>query len=266
MKTQVFDLEGKPIKEIQLPEVFNEELRKDIIRRAFHAFRSKLYQIKGAFKLAGLMTSAEYVGRRHKVYRTSINIGRARLPREKLPEGRWGDVKRVPQAKGGRRAHPPKTEKKIIEKINKKEKAKAMKSAIAATAKKELAEKRGHKVTKLNTLPIVLEDKAEELKKTKEVRKLLENLGLKEELKRCEKKKIKAGKGKMRGRKYKKKKGPLIVIKEDKGIKKAGSNIPGVEVCTVKELNIDHLAPGGDPGRLTVFTESALKEIGQKFR
>ncbi len=266
MKAIVYDVNGKQAGEVDLPSVFTEPTRIDLIRRAFNAFRTRLLQPKGNYKFAGLETSAEYAGRRHKVYRTSINRGMARLPREKLPEGRWGDVKRVPQAKGGRRAHPPKAIKKIVEKINKKEKRKAIRAAIAATALKEQVEKRGHKVGNVKQLPIIVEDKLAEVKKAKELKNILSKLGLEEDLKKAEEKKIKAGKGKMRGRKYRKKKSVLIVVHEDKGVSKAGNNIPGVDVCIAKDLNINLLAPGGDAGRLTVFTKSALTQLDGLFR
>ncbi len=95
--------------------------------------------------------------------------------------------------------------------------------------------------------------------------KLLEKIGLREELERTKKVKIRAGKGKRRGRKYKKKKGPLIVVSDkDKNIIKSARNIPGVDVVPVKDLSILHLAPGGKPGRLTVWTVSALKKLEEE--
>jgi len=84
-------------------------------------------------------------------------------------------------------------------------------------------------------------------------------LGLKEELERCEKKKIRAGKGKMRGRKYKKKKGPLIVVSKDCKLMKSACNIPGIDVCEVKNINAKILAPGAVPGRLTLWSNAAVK-------
>ena len=192
-----------------------------------------------------------------------INIGRARLPRVKLPKGRFGDVARIPQARGGRTAHPPLVEKKIVEKINKKERRKAIRSAIAATACKELAIKRGHKIDA--GIPIILDDSFEKISKTKEVLALFEKL-FKKELNRTKEVKIKAGRGKTRGRKFKKKKGPLVVFLKECAAMKASKNITGVDVSLVKKLNADLLAPGGQPGRLTVFTESSLNELDKLFR
>lgn len=261
MKSKVYNIEGKETSEIELPKAFAAAIRPDIIKRAFLSIKSKEYQIKGTDPKAGLRTSATYAGRRKKVYRTSMNIGKARLPRVKAAQGRWGEARRAPQTKGGRRAHPPKTEKIIIEKINKKENKKAIISAISATAIIEWVKKRGHKLGKIKDLPIIIEDKLQEIKKTKDAKSILTKLNIDEDLKRAEAKKIKAGVGKTRGRKYKKKKSALIVIKEDKGIKKALKNVPGIDIATVKELNAELLAPGGDPGRLAIYTKSAIEEI-----
>ena len=37
-----------------------------------------------------------------------------------------------------------------------------------------------------------------------------------------------------------------------------------VDVATAREVNTEDLAPGAAPGRLTVFTESALAEVGER--
>jgi len=89
---------------------------------------------------------------------------------------------------------------------------------------------------------------------------------LKEELERIKEKKVRAGKGKRRGRKYKRKVGPLIVISEDKGIVKAAKNLPGVDVCFVENLNVELLAPGGQPGRLTIWSNSAIEKLKEKYK
>jgi large subunit ribosomal protein L4e len=67
----------------------------------------------------------------------------------------------------------------------------------------------------------------------------------------------------MRGRTKRRAKGPLIVVAEDKGIGKAVKNFPGVDFALAKDLSILHLAPGSYPGRLAVWTESALKSINK---
>ena len=265
MRMKIFTLEGKQNGEIELPKVFSTPLREDLILRAWLATQSKKRQPYGSDPLAGLRTSAHYHGMRHHRY-TMMNREMARLPRlhgKTVPFLYW-EARIVPQAKGGREAHPPKVEKIWEQKINKKERKLAIASAIAATASKELVKARGHKVDELE-LPIIVEDKLESLKKTKEVVNFLKKIGLEKELERIKKKKVRAGKGKMRGRRYRKKVGILFVVKEDKGISKAIKNLPGCHVVRVRNLSVEALAPGGVPGRLTIFTKGAIKELGEKY-
>ncbi len=264
MKTVIFDVQGNKKGEIELPKVFNTDFRPDLIKRAVLAIQSHKRQPYGSDKLAGKRTSAHYhgvrVGPSHM-----MNIERARMSRiHGGPPNLQLTARFVPQAVKGRRAHPPKVEKNWYEKINKKERIFAIKSAIAATAFKDIVSKRGHLIDDVN-LPIVVDDSLQEIKKTKTLKEFLEKIGLKKELERAKVKKVRAGKGKMRGRKYKRKKSILFVIFEDKGILKAAKNIPGVDVCLVKNLNAELLAPGTHPGRLTIFTESAIKKLGEIY-
>ncbi|ADG13249.1 50S ribosomal protein L4P [Methanocaldococcus infernus ME] len=247
---KVYNLEGEVVKEIELPDVFYTEYRPDIIRRAFlSAFTARL-QPKGTDVLAGLRTSAKNIGKGH---------GMARVDR--VPQG-W--AVRVPQAVGGRRAHPPKVEKILWERVNRKERLLAIKSAIAATANLELVKERGHIFE--GEVPLIIEDGFENLQKTKEVFEVFKRLGLDKDVERAKKgKKVRAGKGKMRGRRYKKKKSVLVVVKDKCPAVLASRNLPGVDVITVKDLGILHLAPGGVAGRLTLWTEGALEKLKERF-
>ncbi len=264
MKTNLYGLNGEKTKEITLPKTFEETYRPDLIKRAFLSIKSSRYQAKGTDKRAGMKNSAEYRGRRGS-YLATINRGISRLPRLKhYPrKGRIGEVRKVPQARGGRRAHPPKQEKKLREKINRKEKIKAFKSAIAATANKDLVKGRGHIINNLE-VPLVVDNKFEGTKKTKEVTQFLDKVGLSKELQRSQRRRIKQGKGKSRGRKYRRRKTVLITLGEDHGLIKASRNIPGVDTVLAKNLNVEHLAPGGNPGRITIYTENALNQIKQR--
>jgi large subunit ribosomal protein L4e len=115
-------------------------------------------------------------------------------------------------------------------------------------------------------IPLVVSSEVEKLSKTKAVLAFLEKVGVLKDVERViRSKKIRAGKGKMRGRRYRQAVGPLIVVSRDDGIVKAARNIPGVEICTVDGLNITRLAPGGVPGRLTVWSERAIEEVGRRF-
>jgi large subunit ribosomal protein L4e len=73
--------------------------------------------------------------------------------------------------------------------------------------------------------------------------------------------KIRAGKATMRGRVHKVPKSILLVVKEKSGLAQAARNLPGVDVVAAKDLCAEDLAPGGDIGRLTVFTKAALEAM-----
>ncbi len=266
MQVSVLDLSGKPIEEIELPKVFSEPIREDLILRAVLSSQTKRRQPYGTSPLAGKRTGAHFNGGRPG--RTGAHrwamIGRemARLPRIHGKTVPWLTFRArfAPQAVKGREAFPPLVEKVWEQKINDKERRKAIHSAIAATAIKELVAKRGHKVEKLK-LPIVVDDKVQSISKTKELAEFLEKIGLEEELERIKEKKVRAGKGKSRGRKYKRKTGVLFVIAEDKGIGKAVRNLTGCNICKVENLSAEYLAPGASLGRLTIFTKSSIEKL-----
>ena len=155
-----------------------------------------------------------------------------------------------------------KAEKNLGKKINKKERRKAIRSGISATIIKDLVKTRGHIIPE--NFPFILDNKFEGLSKTQEIVNALKAIGLEKELERVEKKSIRAGKGKLRGRKYNVKKGPLIVVSKDGTIMKAANNIPGVDIIQVKYLNMEVLAPGEVPGRLTLWTTGSIKLLEEK--
>ena len=249
VKVNVYGINGSSSGKIDLPEVFNTPYRPDIIRKSFNVLHSNKRQPYG---------SDPYAGTKHATASVGKGRGQSRVPR--LTSGRRAAL--APCVVGGRRAHPPKAERNWKEKINKKEKILAKNSAIAATKEKEIVTKRGHQFNDKITLPIIVEDKFENIKKTKDVIDALDKIGVYDDVLRAANgKHIRAGKGKRRGRKYKTPKSILIIsIKEN--IKKSSSNLTGIDVVKPELINIEHLAPGGDAGRLTIITKSALKEIG----
>ena len=264
--TKVISIKGEAKGEVKLPVQFKEEVRPDLIRRAVLALQSHKMQSHGISEDAGNKHSVRFSKRRRE-YRTTYGYGQARTPRKIMVRQGSRFVTmgaNAPNTVGGRVAHPPRVEKVLEEKINDKERRKAIRSAIAATAVKEFVEKRGHKVGNVKELPIVFESKIEELKKAKDVEDLLEKVGLKDEVERAKEKKVRAGKGKMRGRRYKKKVGPLFVVSKKCDLLKAARNIAGADVYVVKDLNAEVLAPGAHPGRLVIWSEAALKEMGEK--
>ena len=251
---KIFDLTGKPIEKVKLPKIFDTPLRPDVIKRAVLAIQSRRFQPQGRDPMAGKRTTAESRG---------VGLGISRMPRTKGASPR---AALAPGTVGGRAAHPPVSEKKIIKKIPKKEKRLALFSAVAATASREIVVARGHSIVDVPQIPPIVTNKLEELKKTKEVEETLINLGIFSDIYRVkESRKIRAGKGKLRGRKIKQAVGPLIVVAENKGILKAARNIPGVDVVTVENLNAEILAPGTHPGRLTIWTSSAVEKLGELY-
>jgi large subunit ribosomal protein L4e len=150
-----------------------------------------------------------------------------------------------------------------VKKIPKKEKRLALFSAIAATASKEAVRSRGHHAEDVAEFPLVVTDEFEGLTKTKEAEEALIHLGILSEIFRAkESVKVRAGKGKSRGRKMKRAVGPLLVVSENRGIVEAARNIPGIDVVTVDSLNVEMLAPGTHAGRLTLWTNGAIDKLG----
>lgn len=250
MKANVIDLSGNASGQVELPPVFEEEYRPDIIKRAVLSAQANRLQAYGPHFYAGMNTSAQSWGPGHGVSRV------LRLKNGRKAAG-------VPMAVGGRRSHAPQPNADYSEKVNKKERRKAIRSAIAATASTGLVEARGHKFTR--ELPVVAKNDLESLTKTSEVIKFLQAAGLWDDVLRAKLgRNIRAGKGKLRGRKYKGRKSLLIVAGTDAGLGKAARNLPGVDFVTVERLNAELLAPGTRAGRLTIWTESSLEKLAGK--
>jgi len=115
-------------------------------------------------------------------------------------------------------------------------------------------------------IPLIVDNAIEGLTKAKEVEEALTKLGVIQDITRVrDSRKIRAGKGKHRGRKMKQAVGPLIVMVENKGLANAASNVPGVEVTTVANLNTEMLAPGTHPGRLTLWTSGAIERLDKLY-
>lgn len=246
MKAQVFSLDGSIAGEIELPPVFTEEFRPDLIKKAVIALQSTRRQPHGTYPYAGMLSSAESWG---------SGRGVAQLPRIKG----GSRAAKIPQARGGREAHPPVVQKVLVRQINKKEKQKAFRSALAATVCEDLVRSRGHAFS--CPVPLVIEDRFGELGKTSEIISALAAVGVLQDVERAKaSKKVRAGRGKMRGRRYKQRKS-LLIVTADAPLRAAG-NLAGVDIATVDQLNCELLAPGTQAGRLTLWTESALKKLG----
>ncbi len=254
ISAKIFDLKGKKVGTLRLPLIFKTQTRPDVIKRAVVAIQSHRFQPQGRDPCAGKRTTAESRG---------VGLGISRIPRLKE---RGLRAAFAPGTVKGRSAHPPVAEKKIKKRIPRKEMRLALRSAVAATASKETVVSRGHMVDDVPDFPLVVIDDIQRLKKTREVEEAFINLGVWPDIYRVtESRKVRAGKGKMRGRKRRQAVGPLLVIDKDEGIAKAARNLPGVDIVSVDGLNVEFLAPGTHPGRLTVWTNSAFGKVDRLF-
>ncbi|KAK4524522.1 hypothetical protein GAYE_SCF04G2423 [Galdieria yellowstonensis] len=244
--------------EVALPAVFTAPIRSDIVRSVHTRMALNKRQPYAVSSKAGMQSSAESWGTGRAV---------ARIPRvpgggtHRAGQGAFGNM-----CRGGRRFAPTKIWRRWHRKITKNEKRYAVASALAASAITSLVMARGHRIERISEIPLVIGDQAQSLKKTKSAVALLEKIGAYEDVVKVkETKKLRAGKGKMRNRRYTQRKGPLIIYEKDEGIVKAFRNLPGVELCRVDSLNLLKLAPGGHLGRFCIWTKSAFQKLDEIF-
>lgn len=209
-------------------------------------------------KKAGHQTSAESWGTGRAV---------ARIPRvggggtHRSGQAAFGNM-----CRGGRMFAPTKTWRKWHVKVNQNQRRFAVVSALAATALPSLVLARGHRIEQINEVPLVVESAVESFAKTKEAVALLKTLNAYSDVvKVSNSRKLRAGKGKLRNRRHRQRRGPLIVYNEDNGIVKAFRNLPGVELVNVRRLNLLQLAPGGHLGRFVIWTHSAFTALDEIF-
>jgi large subunit ribosomal protein L4e len=268
VKVNVYDIEGKRISEVELPRFFNLPYREDIISKVYEALKLKAKHPYGAYPLAGKERSASgKVRHARRRYRSHYGRGISRVPRKILlrrkPQGFYWVGAFAPGTRGGRAAHPPKPLKRRI-KINKKEKFLALLHALTAIANKKFVMNRYERLKNRKvdlTFPVII-DGLDKLKKTKEIKKALEKIfsEIKDVIFR--EKKVRAGKGKLRGRRYKKSAGLLLVIGKNEIPK---YSTLGIEIVEASKLGVEHLAKGNKPARLTAFTLNGLKELSERI-
>jgi large subunit ribosomal protein L4e len=252
--TKVIQIDGTDLHNIDLPPVFETVFRPDIIHKAYVNLLSHSFQKQGRYPMAGEMVSAES---------RNTGLGIARIARAR-GEGfaRAGQGAGVAGVRHGRAPHPPESWKKIYKKINKKEKRLALCLAIAATAEKDIIKRRGHKVDNISSFPIVVSNEIESITKTKDLRKSLNAVGLAEELIRADSsRKSRSGIARRRHRASRSATSVLIVVGNDETIGRLSRSIPGIDIKQVKRLSVLDLSPGSKPVRLTVFSESAIKQL-----
>lgn len=263
MEAPVHTTTGDEDTTVTLPPHFSEPVRTDLIKDAVLAIHQNQRQQYGAKPDAGLRHNTDDRKRR-QAYRTFYGRGVSRTPRKIfLRRGIMfhGEGAEAPNTRGGRRAHPPKPEKDWSVNVNRKERRKAIRAALAATADRDTVTQRGHHAPENRSLPLIVSDDFATLSTTQAVTDALHNLGLEEELNRCSDRTVRGGAGTRRNRKYKTRIGPLLVAEDTDTLYPAARNIPGVTVTTVDNMNASMLAPGTDPGRLTVYTETAVQTL-----
>jgi large subunit ribosomal protein L4e len=201
--------------------------------------------------MAGKRTTAESFG---------VGRGISRVPRIGGHGPLSGTAAFAPGTMGGRSAFPPVIAKRLVKEINRNERRLALRSAIAATASDDIVRKRGHKFDNERSLPLIVTDEVEKLSKSSDAKDFLASVGVWEDIVRVRKsKRIKAG-HRVHAT------GPLMVLGDDKTAKRALRNFEGMNVVSADDLSVEMLAPGTHPGRLTIWTESAVKKIAEKNR
>jgi large subunit ribosomal protein L4e len=245
----VLDVEGKTSGEVSLPQVFQTVLRLDVIRKAAIAQQSHSFQPQGRNLMAGKRTTAESFG---------VGRGISRVPRIGGHGPLSGSAAFAPGTVSGRMAFPPVTSKTTVKEINQKEKRLALKAAIAATASDQIVRNRGHKFDADRTLPLIVNNEVENLSKASDARRFLTSIGVWDDITRVRNsKRIKAG-----ARVHAV--GPLVVVGEDKNARRALRNFEGLDVVRAADLSVEALAPGTHPGRLTIWSESAIKTLAER--
>lgn len=255
----VFEAESQKAKgTVTLPQVFSAPLRADVVRLVHTGLNKNRRQATAVKDEAGYDTAA-----------ISWGTGRAvaRIPRvpgggtHRSGQGAFGNM-----CRGGGMFNPTKTWRRWHRKVNITMKRHALAASISATGVPALVMARGHQISELNEIPCVVSNEAEKMSKTKDAVAMIRGLGAAAELEKVKgSKKVRAGKGKMRNRRYVMRKGPLVVYANDEGISRSFRNIPGVDVCSVERLNLLQLAPGGTFGRFVIWTEAAMKRLQKLF-
>jgi large subunit ribosomal protein L4e len=247
-RVHVLSLQGKAGELVQLPLAFSSPIRLDLIRRAVVAARSHRIQPHGTSPTAG---------RRHSVQWSGKGRGVARTPR--LMNSMTGA--QSPNTVGGGSAHPPRVNTIWAKKINRAERQAAFAAALAATREAGLAKGRGHMFPETLHLPVVLDTPIEAISATADARSLLTKLKLWEDVDRAQAGvHVRAGRGKRRGR-YRRGPKSFLLVTSAPDLARGFRNLPGVDVVDVGRLGPEDLAPGGDPGRLTLFSRAAVERL-----
>ncbi|KAJ7814433.1 ribosomal protein L4 domain-containing protein [Mycena olivaceomarginata] len=206
---------GEASTSLPLPAVLTAPIRLDVVAQVHKSIAKN--------KRQAYSTSAESWGTGRAV---------ARIPRvggsgtHRAGQAAFGNM-----CRGGRMFAPTKVWRKWHVKVNQNQRRFAVVSALAASALPSLVLARGHRIEQIEEVPLVVADAAESFTKTKEAVALLKALhAYADVVKVSNSRKLRAGKGKLRNRRHRQRRGPLVVYNADNGIVKAFRNLPGVEL------------------------------------
>lgn len=243
---------------LPLPAVFKAPIRPDLVQSVFTKISKNKRQAYAVSAKAGMQHSAESWGTGRAV---------ARIPRvagsgtHRAGQAAFGNM-----CRSGRMFAPTKIWRRWHVKVNHNEKKYATASAIAASSVQSLVLARGHRIEQISEIPLVVSDDLQSVQKTKDAIAALKSLNAhKDVIKVIKSKKMRAGKGKMRGRRFTQRRGPLVVYAQDNGLVKAFRNVPGVETANVNSLGLLQLAPGAHLGRFIIWTESAFAALDSVY-
>ncbi|CAE8621905.1 unnamed protein product [Polarella glacialis] len=243
---------------VVMPHALTAPLRPDLVREVHMNVSKNHRQAYAVGAKVGYDTAAESWGTGRAV---------ARIPR--VPGGgthRAGQAAFGNMCRGGGMFNPTKIWRRWHRRVNVTQKRHAVVTALAASSLPPLVMARGHRISEIAELPLVVSDGLESVQKTKQAVELLTKLGCGPELQKVlDSKKLRAGQGKARNRRFRMRLGPLVIYKEDSGISRAMRNIPGVETACVDNLNLLRLAPGGSIGRFVIWTEGAFKQLAEIY-
>jgi large subunit ribosomal protein L4e len=143
---------------------------------------------------------------------------------------------------------------------------------LAASSVPSLLLARGHQISTVPEVPLVISSEIfadAAIARTSAALGLLKSVGAGPDISKVKaSRKLRAGKGKLRGRRHRQRRGPLIVynpLEDGKELALAFRNIAGVETCSVFALNLLQLAPGGHLGRFIIWTSSAFKALDEIY-
>lgn len=245
---------GEAAGSTSMPAVFTAPIRNDVVQIVHTNMRKNSRQPYAVSRMAGMQSSA-----------SSWGTGRAvsRIPRvpgggtHRSGQGAYGNM-----CRGGRMFAPTRIWRKWHRKVPRNQRRYATISALAASALPSLVMARGHEISDVAEVPLVIHGSVESMKKTAMAVKLLKSLGAYDDVERVmDTRKVRAGKGKLRNRRFKQRRGPLVVYDKDEGIVRAFRNLPGLDLCSVDRLNLLQLAPGGHVGRFIIWTETAIAKL-----